>query len=155
MWGSMGGGREPLGTNRHSTLRHTRCTVWLDGLLVIDNWEGAASASSNSSTASPSLPKLSGCITIPAGAAPSVISVAFSGANLTAAKLQLSWSVGCSGSGGPPPVASAPPPPPLPAAAAAFSSLAGSVSTTTAWLPDAYTAGGWVAPLAAWCTHSG
>lgn len=123
-------------------LTHTRCTVWLEGLLVIDNWEGVASGSTSS--ASPSLAKLSGCISIPAAAAPAVISVAFSGANLTAAKLQLSWSTaGCSGGGGSgPPAASTPPPPPLPpATAAAFSPLAGSVTTSTAWLPDAYTAG--------------
>jgi hypothetical protein len=116
--------------------------VWIDGLLVIDSWEGVATAAAVSTGSAASilaLPKLSGCVTVPpsasnaegtgGGQTAAVITVAFSGASLEASPLQLTWAKGCGGSS-----AAAMP-------QSAFSSLAGAVSTSTAWIPRANTAG--------------
>ncbi|GAX83408.1 hypothetical protein CEUSTIGMA_g10833.t1 [Chlamydomonas eustigma] len=116
---------QPIAKSFVLSVTCNRCVVWLEGLMVIDSWQGLALGSASAVTQS------SGCITLPARAGPAVLAVAFATANFSAAQLQLQWS----------PLGSCKGYTTSSTSSSSFSYLSGQISTSTTWLPLSNTAG--------------
>ncbi len=88
-------------------------------MLLLDSWEGVALGTSTAAA------KVSGIITVPAGAGPVTVTVSFAGASLTLAQLHLSWA-NATASG---------------AVTSQFLPMGKWISTSQVWMPDSNSTG--------------